>query len=82
MFPRGIKANIIITMAVLLITAMLLIDFIMTIMVQRELIQSESAKGQLVLSMIESYTEPAQDSGLVCAPSQSSIVTPSGEASS
>ena len=65
MFPRGIKANIVITLAVLLIAAMLLIDFIMTIMVQRELIQSESSKGRLVLSMIEMHTDLAMDSGAV-----------------
>lgn len=53
MFPRGIKINIVITLAVLLITAMLLTDFIFTIKTQQDLVRAETSKGYMLLSIME-----------------------------
>ncbi len=65
MFPRGIKTNIIIVLAIILIVAMLLVDFIMMIMVQKDLIRSESSKGHLLLSILGEQTNIDKDSGRV-----------------
>jgi len=52
-FHRGLKTNIAITMAVILILAMVLIDFIMVIMTQQDMIHHEVANGNKILSLIE-----------------------------
>ena len=53
MFYRGIKTNIFINIAVLLVLAMILIDFVITIAVQNILIRSEISKGSFLISSIE-----------------------------
>ncbi len=53
MFYRGIKTNIFINIAVLLVLAMILIDFVITIAVQNILIRSEISKGNFLISSIE-----------------------------
>ena len=45
-------------MAIILILAMLLVDFIMTITAQRDLIRSEQARGDLLLSVVEARITP------------------------
>jgi len=61
-FPRGLKTNIAITIAVLLMLSMFLIDFVMIIIAQRNLIRVEISKGNLIISAIEDnlidYFEP------------------------
>ena len=53
MFYRGIKTNIFINIVVLLVLAMILIDFVITIAVQNILIRSEISKGNFLISSIE-----------------------------
>jgi hypothetical protein len=49
MFPRGLKTNVILTIAILLFLAMLLVDFVLIIMTQRELVRAEVDKGMVLL---------------------------------
>ena len=53
MFYRGIKTNIFINIAVLLVLAMILINFVIIIAVQNILIRSEISKGNFLISSIE-----------------------------
>ncbi|RPH51937.1 MAG: sensor histidine kinase, partial [Desulfobacteraceae bacterium] len=50
---HGIKTNIAVNLAILLAVAMLLADFIMIITIQRDLVQSEISKGDLIISEME-----------------------------
>jgi len=52
-FIHRLKINIAINLAVLLVLAMILIDFVIIITAQRELIRSEISKGHVFISMIE-----------------------------
>jgi len=52
-FPRGLKTNIAITIIVLLMLSMVLIDFVMIIIAQRDLIRGEISKGNLIIAAIE-----------------------------
>lgn len=54
MFRYGLKTNITINLAVLLVLAMILIDFVIIITVQRVMLRSEISKGYLFISGIES----------------------------
>ncbi len=49
----GLKTNITVTLVVLLLAAMILIDFVMIITAQRFLLQSEISKGNMFISGIE-----------------------------
>ena len=49
MFPRGLKTNVILTLAILLFLAMLLVDFVLIIMTQRQLVRAEIDKGVVLL---------------------------------
>ena len=49
MFPRGLKTNVILTIAILLFLAMLLVDFVLIIMTQKELVRAEINKGIILL---------------------------------
>ena len=53
MFPRGLKTNIAIHLSVLLVLAMILIDFVMIITAQRDLLKSEISRGYTFISGIE-----------------------------
>jgi signal transduction histidine kinase len=53
MFYRGIKTNIFINIAVLLVLAMILIDFVIIVAVKNILIRSEISKGYFLISSIE-----------------------------
>ncbi len=55
MFSHSLKTNIAIHLAVLLLIAMVLIDFVMIIVAQKALLQSEISKGYIFLSGVESY---------------------------
>jgi len=52
MFPRGLKTNVILTLAILLFLAMLLVDFVLIIMAQRELVRAEIDKGIVLLGAV------------------------------
>jgi len=52
-FPFGLKSKIFITLAILLILAMFLIDLVMIATLQKELLRTEIAKGQLVVNTLE-----------------------------
>ena len=54
MFARGLKTNIAVTIAVLLLLAMLLTDLVVAMRAQQDLIDSESEKGFLMLSNLNS----------------------------
>jgi len=53
-FRRGLKTNITINLAVLLVMAMIMIDFVIIITVQRVMLRSEISKGYLFISGLES----------------------------
>ncbi|MEE8429914.1 MAG: ATP-binding protein [Candidatus Desulfatibia sp.] len=53
MFRYGLKTNITVTLAILLVVAMILIDFVMIITAQRVLLRSEISKGYFFISGIE-----------------------------
>ena len=61
MFARGLKTNIIVTIAALLLLAMLLTDLVVTMRAQQELVQSESEKGYLLLSNLNSIIKVSDD---------------------
>jgi two-component system NtrC family sensor kinase len=52
MFPRGLKTNVALTIAILLVLAMLLVDFVLIMMTQRELVRSEIEKGTVFLDAV------------------------------
>jgi len=58
---RGLKTNIIVTIAALLLLAMLLTDLVVTMRVQKELIESESEKGLLLLSNLNNIIRVSGD---------------------
>jgi len=60
-FARGLKTNIIVTIAVLLLLAMLLTDLVVTMRAQQYLVQSESEKGFLLLSNLNSIIKISDD---------------------
>lgn len=53
MFPRGLKTNIAITIVIILLLSMVLIDFVMIIIAQKDLIRGEISKGNLIISAME-----------------------------
>ena len=55
MFPRRLKTNIAINIAVLLFISMLLIDFVTVMTAKKNLLQYEISKGNLTFSAIENY---------------------------
>ena len=62
MFPKSLKTNISIYLAMLLLLAMILIDFVVIIITQRVLLQSEISRGYGFISGIEAsfmiFSEP------------------------
>ncbi|MBU3946839.1 MAG: hypothetical protein KJ826_01280 [Proteobacteria bacterium] len=58
---QGIKTNIALYIAILLIVAMFLIDFIMIITAQHGLIKSEISKANLILSEVENHISIDED---------------------
>lgn len=54
-FPFGLKSKIFITLAILLILAMVLIDLVMIATLQKELLRTEIARGQLVVNTLEQH---------------------------
>jgi len=60
-FARGLKTNIIVTIAALLLLAMLLTDLVVTMRVQQDLVQSETEKGFLLLSNLNSIINISRD---------------------
>ncbi len=63
MFLRGLKTNTAVTIAVLLIVAMLLIDFVIVKTAQRDLFQAEILKGYLLITLIENNLNNIDESG-------------------
>ena len=55
MIVRGIRSNILITIAVILIIGMVLINFVTVRTLQQELLRVEVARGHLLLSLIEQH---------------------------
>lgn len=53
MFFHGLKTNIAIHLSVLLLLAMILLDFVMIITARRELLRSEISKGHILISGIQ-----------------------------
>lgn len=53
MIRRGLRTGILVNMAMLLLAGMLLIDFVLTITLQRDLIETERSKGALLLAAVE-----------------------------
>ncbi len=58
MFLRGLKTNVILTLAILLFLAMLLVDFVLIIMTQRELVRAEIDKGIVLLRTVSENMVP------------------------
>jgi two-component system NtrC family sensor kinase len=52
MFPRGLKTNVILTLAILLFLAMLLVDFVLIIMTQKQFVRAEIDKGVVLLEAV------------------------------
>jgi len=52
-FPHGLKTNIAIHLFVILLLAMILLDFVMVITARRDLLRSEISKGYIFISGIE-----------------------------
>ncbi len=65
---HGIKTNIAVNLAILLAVAMLLSDIIMVITAQRDLVQSEISKGNLIISEFESNLLKSDDDASVLLP--------------
>ena len=65
MFSSGLKTNILIHLALLLLIAMVLIDFVMIIVAQKALLKSEISKGYVFISGIESNFDMVSESGNV-----------------
>jgi len=60
-FARGLKTNIVVTIAVLLLLAMLLTNLVVTMRAQQDLVQSEIEKGFLLLSNLTSLIQQSAD---------------------
>ncbi|MBU1053643.1 MAG: hypothetical protein KKC46_07420 [Proteobacteria bacterium] len=58
---QGIKTNIALCIAILLIVAMFLVDFVMIITAQKSLVKSEISKAHLILSDLENHILIADD---------------------
>ncbi len=63
MYPHSLKINIAITIAVLLLIAMILIDFVMVIIIQRDFLQSQVSKGRLFSLAVERELSRSSDTG-------------------
>lgn len=63
MIQRGLRTGILVNMTILLLVGMLLIDFVMTIAVQRDLIHAERSRGHLLLTAIGIQIRKAVESG-------------------
>jgi len=61
---HGIKTSIAVNLAILLAVAMLLADIIIVITAQRDLVQYEASKGNLVISEIEKNLLKTNDGGI------------------
>ncbi|MDF1591106.1 MAG: ATP-binding protein [Desulfobacterales bacterium] len=61
MFARGLKTNIIVIIAALLMLAMLLTDLVVTMRAQQDLVQSEGEKGYLLLSNLNNIIRASDD---------------------
>jgi signal transduction histidine kinase len=61
MFARGLKTNIAIHLAVLLLMAMLLINFVMITATRKDLLSSETSKGALLISLIDAWRILSED---------------------
>jgi len=65
MSPRGLKTNVILTLAILLFLAMLLVDSVQIIMTQREMVRAEIDKGVLLLRTVaENLVQETPDASL------------------
>ena len=53
MIARGLKAKMAMNIVVLLVVAMLLINLVILVTIQRDLIQAETTKGEMVLARLE-----------------------------
>ncbi len=53
MYSRSIKTNIAVNIAVLLLVAMILIDLVMVLTIQKDFVQSQISKGYLLTSTVE-----------------------------
>ena len=62
MFNHGIKTNILVNLAVLLVLAMILIDLVVTVTAQRVILESELSKGYLLISTIENSLVKSSES--------------------
>jgi len=60
-FFNSLKTNIAASLAILLLIAMLFIDFIMVVTAQKNFIQSELTKGHLFSSLVNKYIENRPD---------------------
>ena len=60
-FFNSLKTNIAISLAILLLVAMVFIDFVMVITAQKGFIQSELAKGRLFSSFVSMYIQEMSD---------------------
>jgi len=60
-FARGLKTNIIVIIAALLLLAMLLTDLVVTMRAQQNLVQSEGEKGYLLLSNLNNIIKASDD---------------------
>ncbi len=63
MLPRGLKTNIGVNIIILLLVAMILIDFVMMIFIQRSLIRTESSKGHFLIATIKKQLLQGMDTG-------------------
>ena len=55
MIARGLKAKMAMNIVILLVVAMILINLVIVVTVQRDLIRSETTKGKMVLARLEEH---------------------------
>lgn len=65
---HGIKTNIAINLAILLCAAMLLTDFVMIIIAQRDLVRAEISKGYMIISEVENNIFKTSEGNASLAP--------------
>ena len=58
MLARGLKAKMAINIVILLVVAMILINLVVVVTVQRDLIRAEVTKGEMVLTRLEEHVLP------------------------
>lgn len=58
MFARGLKAKMATNIVILLVVAMILINLVVVVTVQRDLIQAEVTKGEMILTRLEEHVLP------------------------